>query len=254
MSCNVWWKYFSQLSDAMSFRPRSKWRRMINGFQSGNVAKIRNKFLYCVFTKSEKNKKFLMIKIRIKNESRSKVTNANRKTESLHVSSSGISGSWHRTIRFDHEFHHFLDIWRSFGSNNALRFCNINVINTNHSCVSIGISITRDEDDPSEEETERLTIQLTTIVQNMTRRKANVLMETSKLKHKGFVYLSTQVTRALLLSVNWEWNVIDVRGARVKTRFKVLKTCKILSYCAKKSETREHYKNQDGVASGCVLQ
>jgi hypothetical protein len=65
-------------------------------------------------------------------------------------------------------------------SNSALHFCNINVINTNHSCVLTGISTTRDEDDQSVEGTERLIIRLTIIVQNMTRQKENVLMETSK--------------------------------------------------------------------------
>lgn len=65
-------------------------------------------------------------------------------------------------------------------SSNALRFCNINVINTNPSYVLIGILITRDEDGPFEEGTERLIILLITIVQSMTRRKANVLMEMSK--------------------------------------------------------------------------
>lgn len=76
---------------------------------------------------------------------------------------------------------HFLDIWKSFVSSNALHSCNINVINTNHLYVLTGISITRDDEDQFEEETAPLIIQLTIIVQNMTRQKANVLMETSKL-------------------------------------------------------------------------
>jgi hypothetical protein len=69
-------------------------------------------------------------------------------------------------------------------SSNAHHFCNINVINTNRSSVSTGISIIRDARGQLGEEMGHLTIQRTTTVRNMTRQKANVLMETSKLPTK----------------------------------------------------------------------
>lgn len=48
-----------------------------------------------------------MCKIQIKNESRSKITNPNGETESLHVSAPRTDGNWQRTTTFDKELQFF---------------------------------------------------------------------------------------------------------------------------------------------------
>lgn len=125
------------------------------------------------------------------------------------------------------------------------------VINTSHSCVLTGISTTREEEGPSAEGTAPLITRQTTIVQNMTRRKANVLTETSK-SPQGCAkwHRKAAVTGP---KCDWQWS-----GADKSTKMCVNDALKdqnkesFVILC--KNRKRANTRTKMAVAPGCVLQ